>query len=187
MSKGNNEAYVVNADGKEFLYAVGNVTGDFPFLAETEKGTIVTPFYLHDGNEIGMVSGHAVYYPFSKKEEFNIPKVKATLKNLRIPTVALNIPSEKYNRIINYSEAFSTMYKNSKDNGDTTVFVPIVAFDEDAIRLHKEVAKGDTIIVFGELRLTKINAVGKAQMALWVTDVRKDRTAKRNLTGATVD
>jgi len=187
MSKGNNDAFVLNNNGKEFLYAVGNVTGDFPFLVETESGRLVTPFYLDDGADIGMLSGRGVYYPFSQKQEYEAPKVKATLKNLRVPTVALNLSNEKYERIVGLSHTFSLIPKSKKPNGDTTVFVPLVAFNDDALRLHKDVSKGDTVIIFGELKETLIKALGKTIIAVWVSDIRKDRTAKRNLTGATVD
>jgi hypothetical protein len=187
MSKGNNDAFVLNAEGKEFLYAVGNVTLDFPFLVETESGKLVTPFYLQEGELIGAVSGKSVYFPSYKKEEYQAPKVKAILRNLRVPTIALNISTEKYDRIAELSSLFSVIPKQKKPTGYTTVFVPMVAFSDDALRLHKEVSKGDTVILFGELKETLIRALGKTIMAVWVSDVRKERTARRNLKGAIVE
>lgn len=182
-----NDAYIIKAADKQFLYAVGNITNDFPFLAETDSGKIVTPFYLDNGDKIGMVSGKPVTYQSSKKESCEVPEVEHILKNLKVPTIAVNIPDDRYKKVCTYSKEFESLYKQKKDGGNTTVFVPIVAFDEDAIRLFKEVSKGDTISIFGELKPTLIKSVGWKKPTVWAQDVRKVRTAKRNLTGAVVE
>jgi hypothetical protein len=57
--------------------------------------------------------------------------------------------------------------------------LPFIAFDADAVYLHQNVLKGDTISMIGELKLTKVGDL-RNTLALWCNDVRKIRDAKRN-------
>jgi hypothetical protein len=174
-------------DGRVIANCVGNVTNNFPFLTETQSGKLVTPFYLNEGVKLGAVSPNAVILNGMTKEVYKIPTVAQELKNLRLPTVALNISVDRYEKAVSYAPILSEVSRQFKEDGSGIVlFLPILAFEENAVFLHKQVMKGDTISATGELKLTKVGSL-RATPILWVNDVQKIRIANRNnMEGASV-
>lgn len=158
----------------------------FPFLCEGTKG-LVTPFYLTDGTNIGAVSSTNVTVDGKGiRTKVTVPSVPCILKNLRVPTVAANISQANYDKAVLYLPELAEIPKQTKPDGGLTLFVPIIAFKDDAIFLHQYVGKGDTLDVLGELKVTKIAAFNRTIPALWVIDVRKIKTARSNLQGEAV-
>lgn len=184
MDKKNGAYVMTTSSGKEILYGVGNITGSFPFLTETESGLIVTPFYLMEGNKIGMsnIGNNGITYSGKDKVLIKVDEVEPLIKNLRLPTVALNITEAHYKKVLKHSEEFKGL--SYKRNGiGITVFVPFLAFGDDAIMLYEKVLKGDTITIFGELKKTSIRGVSKTVVACWVTDIQHLRVSQKNLKG----
>lgn len=175
---------VEDKDGRFIVNAVGNVTASFPFLTEASS-KLVTPFYLVKDNECGAISPNAVVVNGYTPERHVIPSVPMELRNLRMPTVALNISKDRYEKAISYVPILADVHHQTKPDGGITLFLPIIAFDADATFLHQNVFKGDTIEVIGELKFTKVSSL-RTVPALWANDVRKVREAKRNVEGATV-
>lgn len=180
MAREMNYLFGVKAeDGRKLLNVVGNTTAGFPFLCEGGKG-LITPFYLNDGVNTGSVSKNTVIVRASKAP-YACPDVACTLKNLRVPTIAANISEANYEKAVNFLPEIGDIPKSIKPDGGITVFVPIIAFNDDAVFLHKCVGKGDTVAFLGELKPTKITALNRVVLALWCIDVRKIKTARGNL------
>lgn len=176
---------IVDSDKRNIVNAVGNVTGNFPFLTETQSGRLVTPFYLNEGIKLGAVSPNAVVINGMTKENYAIPSVTQELKNLRLPTMAVNISTDRYEKAVTYVPMLSEVSHQFKQDG-IVLFLPILAFDENAVFLHKQILKGDTIGAIGELKLTKVGSL-RATPILWLNDVQKIRVANRNnISGASV-
>ena len=180
MAREMNYLFGVKAeDGRKLLSVVGNTTAGFPFLCEGSKG-LITPFYLNDGYNIGSISKNTVIIT-NGKQPYACPEVACTIKNLRVPTIATNISEVNYDRATKFLPEVRDIPKNTKPDGSLTVFVPIIAFNDDAVFLHKNVGKGDTVQFLGELKLTKISSIDRTILALWCIDVRKIKTARGNL------
>lgn len=65
-------------------------------------------------------------------------------------------------------------------NGESAVkYYPFVAFGQDAIRLHKSISQGDTIVMLGKMINTTIPGVANTKEVLWVDDVRLIRQSNR--------
>jgi hypothetical protein len=172
---------VQTADGRRLMQVVGNTTASFPFLCEGAKG-VITPFYLNDGTNIGAVSSqNCTVDSKGVRTRITVPAVQCTLKNLRVPTVAVNVGQQNYDKAIKYLPELANIPKTVKPDGGLTVFIPLIAFNDDAIFLHRNVGKGDTLGVLGELKNTKISSLNRSIPALWVIDVRKIKTARNNL------
>lgn len=174
-------------DDRIILTIVGNVTDGFPFLC---KGSTkyVTPFYLKNGEtgEIGATSSNTVTIQSSSEVPYAASNVEPLLKNLRIPTVAVNISQAEYARVLEYAPEVGELSKTVQGT-KVTVFVPFVAFDGDAIHLHQEVLKGDRVAMTAVLKRTAINIVDRKILAAWVERIDLINQSKKNLTAASVD
>ena len=175
----------VESTGRNINYMVGNLTIGFPFICETDS-KYITPFYLVDGSNVSATApNHCVVFRGEEKEAYTPPAVDLKLKNLRVPTIALNISEKRYLRMVDFCPSIKELNKQVKPEG-VTLYVPIIAFDENAVFLHQNCMKGDTIVVIGDLKATKITAFNRTVMALWVEDVQKVSTARRNMEGVAV-
>ena len=164
---------------RNIVQCVGNTTDNFPFLCKGSN-KLVTPFYLVQNNVRGATSSNNVVINGSEETPFATPSVPVELRNLRMPTVAINITRERHEKAIQYVPAMKDIPFQSKPDGGVVLFLPFIAFDSDAVYLHQNVFKGDTISIIGELKLTKVANLRNVP-ALWCNDVRKIRDAKRNV------
>lgn len=172
--------------GRTVVIATGNVTAGFPFLYNG-KNRVTTPFYLETKNDAGekvqgaITNGSHVVVNGSNFLDVEVPKVAAELRNLRLPTVAVNISSERYEKALKYAPALKELSHTKKPSGGITLFLPFLAFDADAVFLHQHVMQGDTVTISGTLEGTTVGNLRENQQMVWCNDIRKIREAKRNL------
>lgn len=172
--------------GRTIVIATGNVTAGFPFLYNG-KNKVTTPFYLECKNDAGekiqgaITNGSHVVVNGNNMLDIEVPKVAAELRNLRLPTVAVNISAERYEKALKYAPALKDISHSTKPSGGITLFLPFLAFDADAVFLHQNVLQGDTVTICGTLERTSVGNLREGQQMVWCNDVRKIREAKRNL------
>ena len=172
--------------GRTIINATGNVTAGFPFLYNGKR-SVATPFYLESTDESGkkiygaITDNSHVVVNGSNLLEVDVPKVAAELRNLRLPTVAVNISVDRYEKALEYAPKLKEISHIKKPTGGVTLFLPFLAFDADAVYLHQNVLQGDTITITGTIEPTTVGTLRKNQQMVWCNDVRKIREAKRNL------
>lgn len=142
-------------DGSIYLNAVGNLTMDIPFLVQYNK-VFATPFYLVEKNKTGVVQGIPKKFQDDKGcfSTLNLEKVEPKKKNLRIPSIAVNLSKTQYEKLSSNQNFASLKYAENEKG--ITVFIPFAIFDKSAIALHSETVKGDTIAVQGVLKLAEV-------------------------------
>lgn len=152
---------VQSKDNVTHVYIVGQLNRDIDFLARNKKGDVVTPFLIQrDDNEVTMSNaGKAFTVKANKLVEVEIPSKPTSIKhrNVKVPCVAVN----------------------TGENNSSVKYYPLVAFKKQAIKLHKEIKKGDTVAIWGRVQLTQITGTDLSFPLVWVEDVNLVRMSNR--------
>lgn len=172
-------------DGKKHAYVIGNTTSDVPFLSETRSGLLVTPFFLKDTKDnLGCIGNKAFIIDGGKKKEYEIPQLDQRLRP-RLPTVAINLDNHKIEKLLlDYPDLSSLSI--TKRPQDSTIFLPMVGFEPQALVLYKDTMKGDLISALGEIKMTTVSDYCRI-LALWLKDVRFVKRATRNIDSSSID